>query len=115
MFLLPAAWFVGGLTGQLVNGIPASFIPAVSFLLLGVFVATDMRVGERCRRSGTRSRVDPWFPERGGTTRRCGYPRAFRHHGNDLRARRDAFSFCRVASKIMGSNRGPGGRELGLC
>jgi len=39
MFLLPIAWFVGGLCGLKLSGMPSYPIPAVSFLLLGALVA----------------------------------------------------------------------------
>ena len=45
VFLLPVAWLAGGLGGMTMNGLPSSFIPALSFLLLGVLVAADMRMG----------------------------------------------------------------------
>jgi urease accessory protein len=45
MFLLPIAWFVGGLGGLMVNGLPSYPIPALSFLLLGALIAADLRVG----------------------------------------------------------------------
>jgi hydrogenase/urease accessory protein HupE len=44
MFLLPAAWFLGGMTGFAVSGIPALPIAAISFLLLGILVAADLRL-----------------------------------------------------------------------
>jgi hydrogenase/urease accessory protein HupE len=42
MFLLPAAWFVGGLVGSAMNTTDSVPIPAVSFLLLGGLVAADL-------------------------------------------------------------------------
>jgi len=42
MFLLPFAWFVGGLAGSAVNTATSIPIPAISFLILGGLVATDL-------------------------------------------------------------------------
>jgi hydrogenase/urease accessory protein HupE len=42
MFLLPIAWFVGGLAGSTVNTTTAIPIPAISFIILGVLVAVDL-------------------------------------------------------------------------
>lgn len=44
LFLLPLAWFVGGVAGSAVTGIPSLPFPAISFLLLGVLVAMDLRM-----------------------------------------------------------------------
>lgn len=44
MFLLPDAWFVGGLLGSTVNPRIGFPVPAVSFLLLGARVAADISV-----------------------------------------------------------------------
>ena len=45
LFLLPLAWFAGGLGGLMVNGLPSSPISALSFLILGVLVAADLPMG----------------------------------------------------------------------
>jgi len=42
MFLLPFAWFVGGLAGSAVNAATSIPIPAISSLILGGLVATDL-------------------------------------------------------------------------
>jgi urease accessory protein len=42
MFLLPVAWFVGGLAGSAAGTATAAPIPAVSFLILGGLVAADL-------------------------------------------------------------------------
>ena len=42
MFLLPFAWFVGGLAGSAVNAATSIPIPAISFLILGGLVAADL-------------------------------------------------------------------------
>lgn len=44
MFLLPVAWFAGGLAGAAVGGAPSLPLPAVSFLVLGGLVAADLRM-----------------------------------------------------------------------
>jgi hydrogenase/urease accessory protein HupE len=42
MFLLPFAWFVGGLAGSAVNAATSIPIPAISFVVLGGLVAADL-------------------------------------------------------------------------
>jgi len=42
MFLLPLAWFIGGVAGSAVNVIPSLPIPAISFLVLGGLIAADV-------------------------------------------------------------------------
>ena len=42
MVLLPCAWFVGGLAGSVVNAATSIPIPALSFLILGGLVASDL-------------------------------------------------------------------------
>jgi hydrogenase/urease accessory protein HupE len=42
MYMLPIAWFVGGLAGSAVNIPTAIPIPAISFLILGGLVAADL-------------------------------------------------------------------------
>jgi len=42
MFLLPFAWFVGGLAGSAVNAATSIPIPAISFLIFGGLVAADL-------------------------------------------------------------------------
>jgi hydrogenase/urease accessory protein HupE len=42
LFLLPLAWFVGGLAGSSVNAVTSFPAPAVSFLILGGLVAADL-------------------------------------------------------------------------
>jgi urease accessory protein len=44
MFLLPTAWFFGGVAGSAVTGLPPFPFPAISFLLLGILVALDWRL-----------------------------------------------------------------------
>jgi hydrogenase/urease accessory protein HupE len=42
MFLLPCAWFVGGLAGAVLNTATSIPIPAISLLVLGGLVAADL-------------------------------------------------------------------------
>lgn len=44
MFLLPLAWFVGGLAGSTIGGSLQFPLPAISFLVLGALVAADLRM-----------------------------------------------------------------------
>lgn len=42
MFLLPIAWFLGGIAGLAAKVVPSFPIPAISFLVLGGLVAADL-------------------------------------------------------------------------
>ena len=44
LFLLPLAWFAGGLVGLWVQAPPAFGVPAVSFLIPGALVAADLQM-----------------------------------------------------------------------
>jgi urease accessory protein len=44
LFLLPVAWLVGGLAGMMLRASTTLPIPAISFLVLGLLVASDMKV-----------------------------------------------------------------------
>lgn len=44
MFLLPLAWFAGGLAGSTIGANPPFPVPAISFLVLGALVAADLRM-----------------------------------------------------------------------
>ncbi len=44
LFLLPLAWFLGGVIGLFVGGQLMVPIPALSFLILGVLIAADLRL-----------------------------------------------------------------------
>lgn len=44
LFILPAAWVVGGLLGLRAGTSVAAPVPALSFVLLGVLVAADLRL-----------------------------------------------------------------------
>jgi len=47
LFVLPLAWFVGGLLSVSIEGLPTLPVPAMSFLILGVLVATDLNLPQR--------------------------------------------------------------------
>lgn len=47
LFLLPAAWFVGGVLGELVARPLPVPVPALSFLVAGALVAADIRLPPR--------------------------------------------------------------------
>ncbi|HEX9136169.1 MAG TPA: HupE/UreJ family protein, partial [Nitrospirota bacterium] len=42
MFLLPVAWFIGGIAGSMLNIPTVLPIPAISFLILGGLIAADL-------------------------------------------------------------------------
>jgi len=44
LFLLPAAWFAGGLVGMIAHKAPSLPVPAVALLILGALVAADVRL-----------------------------------------------------------------------
>ena len=44
LFILPVAWFVGGLLGVLMIGLPELPVAPVSFVILGVLVAADLYI-----------------------------------------------------------------------
>jgi len=44
LFFLPLAWFLGGVIGLFVEGQQVVPIPALSFLVLGVLIAADLRL-----------------------------------------------------------------------
>jgi hydrogenase/urease accessory protein HupE len=46
IFLLPVAWFLGGLAGSALDITAGVVLPALSFLLLGVLVAVDLSLPE---------------------------------------------------------------------
>ena len=47
LFVLPLAWFVGGLLGLIIGGLPALPLPALSFFILGLLVATDRNLSTK--------------------------------------------------------------------
>jgi len=44
LFLLPLAWFLGGVIGLFAGGQQVISLPALSFLILGVLIAADLRL-----------------------------------------------------------------------
>jgi hydrogenase/urease accessory protein HupE len=44
LFVLPLAWFAGGVVGLRADGPGPLFLPGVTFVVLGVLVATDLRM-----------------------------------------------------------------------
>ena len=47
LFVLPLAWFGGGLLGVFVEGLPTLPVAAISFLILGVLVAADLKLSPK--------------------------------------------------------------------
>jgi len=46
-FILPLAWFLGGLLGIAIGGLPARPVPAISFFSLGLLVAADLNLSRK--------------------------------------------------------------------
>jgi urease accessory protein len=44
LFILPAAWLAGGIVGTQMGSTPSFPVAALSFLVLGIFTATDLRL-----------------------------------------------------------------------
>ena len=47
LFVLPLAWFVGGLLGVIIEGLPTLPVSAISFFILGVLVAADLKLSQK--------------------------------------------------------------------
>jgi hydrogenase/urease accessory protein HupE len=47
LFVLPLAWFVGGPLGVIIEGLPSLPVAAISFLILGVLVAADLKLSPK--------------------------------------------------------------------
>jgi len=47
LFFFPLAWLIGGIIGLSATGLPAFPMPALSFLLLGIFIAADFRLPDK--------------------------------------------------------------------
>jgi len=47
LFILPLAWFVGGLLGLVIEGLPDIPVAAVSFFILGALVAADLKLSNK--------------------------------------------------------------------
>jgi len=44
LFFLPLAWLLGGLAGLMATGLTTFPLPALSFILLGILIAADLRL-----------------------------------------------------------------------
>ena len=47
LFLLPLAWFAGGLLGLIIDGLPTLPVAVISFLILGALVAADLKLSQK--------------------------------------------------------------------
>jgi urease accessory protein len=47
LFVLPLAWFAGGLMGVIIERLPTLPVSAISFLVLGVLVAADLNLSQK--------------------------------------------------------------------
>jgi hydrogenase/urease accessory protein HupE len=47
LFILPLAWFAGGLLGVIIEGLPTLPVAAISFFILGVLVAADLKLSQK--------------------------------------------------------------------
>jgi hydrogenase/urease accessory protein HupE len=47
LFAFPLAWFLGGLAGLPIDGLPAWPVPAISFFFLGALVAADLNLSRK--------------------------------------------------------------------
>jgi hydrogenase/urease accessory protein HupE len=47
LFILPVAWFAGGLLGVFMDGLPTFPVPAISIFILGVLVAADLKLSNK--------------------------------------------------------------------
>ena len=47
LFVLPLAWFAGGLLGVAIEGLPTLPVAAISFFILGVLVAADLKLSQK--------------------------------------------------------------------
>jgi urease accessory protein len=47
LFILPLAWFFGGILGVIMEGLPTLPVAGISFLLLGVLVAADLKLSPK--------------------------------------------------------------------
>ena len=47
LFVLPLAWFVGGLLGVTIEGLPEVPVAAISFLILGLLIAADLKLSPK--------------------------------------------------------------------
>ncbi|MCK4839301.1 MAG: HupE/UreJ family protein [Desulfobulbaceae bacterium] len=47
LFVLPLAWFLGGLLGVTIEGFPTLPVPAITFLILGALIAADLNLSPK--------------------------------------------------------------------
>lgn len=47
LFVLPLAWFAGGLLGVFMTGLPPLPTPAISIFILGVLIAADLKLSNK--------------------------------------------------------------------
>jgi hydrogenase/urease accessory protein HupE len=47
LFVLPLAWFAGGLLGVIIEGLPTLPVPAISFFVLGALIAADLNLSQK--------------------------------------------------------------------
>ena len=47
LFILPLAWFAGGLLGVIIEGLPTLPVAGISFFILGVFIAADLKLSQK--------------------------------------------------------------------
>ena len=47
LFVLPLAWFAGGILGVIIEGLPTFPVAAISFLILGVLIAADLNLSQK--------------------------------------------------------------------
>ena len=82
LFILPLAWFVGGILGVVTEDLPTLPVSAISFVVLGVLVAADLKLSPKvvhghCHCSGFGS----WGFKWSCLERRCRDSGANRYHG----------------------------------
>jgi hypothetical protein len=47
LFILPPAWFAGGLLGVVIEGLPSLPVAAISFFFIGVLIAADFNLSPK--------------------------------------------------------------------
>ena len=112
MFLLPIAWFVGGLAGSAMN-ITAIAVPSGA-ILPGPrrLVAADLACRQLRLRALRRARACPRIPERRCAAGRGGHARADRDHDDAVCHGHTGFGIRRLARKGLDEDHRQGGGEL---
>ena len=114
MFLLPLAWFVGGLAGSAVNAVTSFPVPAVSFLILGGLVAADLCMPTAAVTVlAIVARPCPWIPERSRSAGGGRNDRVDRDHDRTFCPGDINFGPCRLAGEAVVAHCGACGRQLG--